>query len=152
MAGKKLQDLPYNQPLTGTELIYAVQNNTDVKITTSSLIYLTTHGVGVTQLSDNIAPANISTLLGIYTPTALSPTAKWMITIIDTVTQRTQAFELFSLYKSLTNTVVYSKTNIIGDIFSINISLIMTGPHMSLHLINNEATDLTVQVTRLTHV
>ena len=73
-----------------------------------------------------------------------NPMIRWSVTIIETVTLQTYAFEISAIH-DFSNNVSFNKTNIIGNNMNLNIiSSSGAGNIINLSITNNEANTIRV--------
>lgn len=93
-------------------------------------------------------PAELSKLVDIL-EIQNSTTIKWLVTIMDDVNNRMSSCEVLAGYKKGSNDPSFTRYGTIGDRIHYAVSVTYQDGNLSLQLINNESTDLTVSIVRI---
>jgi len=78
-------------------------------------------------------------------------TMKWIVTLINNITDETRSYEILATHRAGTNPTytLYAK---IGDNVAHTEDVVITGTDLELKITNNEAVDITVDAVRISTI
>ena len=80
-----------------------------------------------------------------------NPTCKWMVTVIKPDESKVRIFEVLAIHRALEVNPSFSVYGVVGDKIDMQVAVTQTANDMSIRIINNEDTELTVNILRIQH-